>query len=258
LPTLANLAYQPIAFGVCNPAQAKGISSGPLDWTAATSYTLDPTQSNQLLEVRRIQSVFIDNSSSTGTTTVTIAGTYHVLRVAPNSQAYLPIVASDRPVFLIENASGDGSTRIVLLNVPLLAGLWRTPPDVSTNLLTVPNNINLPPWFVSGAGVSATGPTTLQTGTDTSSIAQFIAPKAGTAYRVNCIVSCPVGTVFIAVYAADFSSSYGSQLVTLSGFPQVIHFQTIRIPAGVTSAVFELDFSGTAGNVATITGSQVF
>lgn len=139
MAVLNGLAYTPIAFDVPTPEKgqpgpAKSIGTGPLDWTAAALYILDPTQSNQLLEVQNIQSLFIDNASTTGTTTITVAGTGHVLRIPPQSQGFLPLIAGDRPVIQIANASGDGSSQVWLLNIPVLGVLWSNQNPNSLNI----------------------------------------------------------------------------------------------------------------------------
>lgn len=128
LPILANLAYQPIAYDVPgeDQAQAKAINTGPLSWTAAGAYTLDPTQSNQLLEVQNIQSIFVDNYN-TGTLIITVGGSGQVLRVPPKSQAFLPLIAGDRPVLTFANAGANGSSQAWLMNVPALGVVWQLP-----------------------------------------------------------------------------------------------------------------------------------
>jgi hypothetical protein len=125
---LSNLAYQPIAYGVPNndAAEAKSLYTGPLDWSANVTYTLDPTQSNQQLEMQNIQSVFIDNPG-TGTLTITVTGTWQILRVPPKSQAFLPLIASDRPVVTFANTSGNGSSQVWLLNIPVSGLMWTLP-----------------------------------------------------------------------------------------------------------------------------------
>jgi hypothetical protein len=126
---LTGLAYIPIAYGIPegDSRNAKVVNTGLLNWTTAALYILDPTQNNQMLEMQSIQSVFVDNYNSTGTTWITVSGTGHIVRVAPKSQAWLPLLASDRPVLTIQNASGNGTSQIWLSNVPALGGTWTLP-----------------------------------------------------------------------------------------------------------------------------------
>lgn len=128
MPILANLAFTPIAFGVPNEdnTHAKGVNSGPLNWAAASNYTLDPTQSNQMIEMQNIQSVFIDNNN-TGTLVITVAGTGHTLRIPPKSQAFMPLIAGDRPVISFTNTGGVGQSQVWLLNIPALGVVWTLP-----------------------------------------------------------------------------------------------------------------------------------
>lgn len=129
MPTLNNLAFQPIAFDVpCqDPANAKSIATGILDWTVNPSYALDPTQSNQLLEVQNIQSVFVDNYLSTGTLIITVSGTGHIIRIPPKSQAFLPLICSDRPVLTFSNSSGNGQSQAWILNILASGVVWTLP-----------------------------------------------------------------------------------------------------------------------------------
>lgn len=126
---LTGLAFVPIAYGVPDgdSKQAKCVNTGFLNWATANSYLLDPTQNNQLLEMQSIQSLFIDNYATTGTTIITVSGTGHVIRVAPKSQAWMPLLASDRPVLTIQNTSGNGQSQIWLANVPAVGGTWTLP-----------------------------------------------------------------------------------------------------------------------------------
>lgn len=124
------------------------------------------------------------------------------------------------------------------------------------NILVNPSAINLSPWFVSGTGASATSATTLQTASSGStSISQTVTVTASTSYTASVTVAASSGPLFFAIYPTDFSTTYGSQTVTLTTSPQTLSF-TSSIPAGVTSAIFELDFDSSTGLVATITNAQ--
>jgi hypothetical protein len=129
---LKGLAYQPIAFQVPDSepdtlGAAKAVNSGILDWTATGIYILDPTQSNRMLGMQNIQSVFVDNYNTTGTTILTIPSTGHIIRIPPKAQAYLPLIASDRPVVQITNSSSNGTSQVWLLNIPALGVVWTLP-----------------------------------------------------------------------------------------------------------------------------------
>lgn len=126
---LNGLAFQPIAFDVPgqSPTTAKSVNTGVLSWLSANQYIVDPTTSNQLLEMQNIQSVFVDNYNTSGTTLITVAGTGHIIRVAPKSQCFMPLIASDRPVITITNTSGNGTSQVWILNIPALGVIWSLP-----------------------------------------------------------------------------------------------------------------------------------
>lgn len=126
---LTGLAFIPIAFGVPEgeAKNAKVVNTGILNWATAATYLLDPTQNNQLLEMQSIQSVFVDNYLSTGQTIISVSGTGHIVRVAPKSQAWLPLMAGDRPVLTIQNVSGNGSSQLWISNTPAVGGSWTLP-----------------------------------------------------------------------------------------------------------------------------------
>lgn len=129
MPVLSGLAYIPIAYDVPNgdQSQAKAVTTGTLVWTGGvSSYTLDPTQSNQLLEMQNIQSVFVDNYN-TGTLLISVSGTGQVLRIPPKSQAFLPLIAGDRPILTFTNVGNNGTSQAWLLNYPALGVVWALP-----------------------------------------------------------------------------------------------------------------------------------
>jgi hypothetical protein len=77
------------------------------------------TQSNQLLELQNIQSVFFDNSQCSAQLLITILGTNHVLTCPANSQGFLPIIASDRPVIEFASSASAGFSQAWLLTAPV-------------------------------------------------------------------------------------------------------------------------------------------
>lgn len=129
--TLSGLAYTPIAFDIPNSdnREAKCVNLGPLNWTGSqayvTNYVFDPTQSNQLLDMQNIQSIFVDNNVD-GPTFITISGTNQLLRVPARSQAYLPILAGDRPIITIFSSVTAGITQVWVLNTPTTGAVWAT------------------------------------------------------------------------------------------------------------------------------------
>jgi hypothetical protein len=78
------------------------------------------------LEVQNIQSIFIDNYN-TGTLIITVSGSGQVLRVPPKSQAFLPLIAGDRPVLTFTNVGANGSSQAWLMNIPALGVIWSVP-----------------------------------------------------------------------------------------------------------------------------------
>lgn len=120
---LHNLAAQPIAFDVpCSGAKA--VNSGPLDWTAATTYILDVTQNNQLLDMQNIQSIYVDNLASSGALNILVAGTGQTLQIPAGKHGYLQLLCSDRPIFQFTNTSGNGTSNIWLMNIPVASFIW--------------------------------------------------------------------------------------------------------------------------------------
>lgn len=127
MPILNGLAYQPIAFDVPSGIiQAKSVNTGLLSWVGQSLYTLDPSISNQLLEMQNIQSIFLDNYN-TGTTIITVLTTGHIIRVPPKSQCFMPLIAGDRPVITFSNTGGNGSSQAWLMNIPALGVVWNLP-----------------------------------------------------------------------------------------------------------------------------------
>jgi hypothetical protein len=127
------------------------------------------------------------------------------------------------------------------------------------NILVNPASINVSPWNASGTGVTTPSATTLQTGAGASSLAQTISVTPAQTYQCQVTVqgSAAAGNVFCTLYATDYSTNYGSASVGLTTSAQLLAWSS-SIPAGVTSVIFELDFSSTASAIETITGAAVF
>lgn len=119
---LSGLAYQAIAFDVpCSGAKA--VATGPMLFDSThLSYILDPTQSNQLLDVQNIQSIFVDNSGG-GLLTITVSGTGFTLKVPAASQCFMPLICGDRPVVTFASDIG-GTVQAWLCNTPATGVIW--------------------------------------------------------------------------------------------------------------------------------------
>jgi hypothetical protein len=112
MTNLVRMAFIPVGSG---DDVRKVINTGPLDWTLDNAYVLDTTQSNQLLEVQNLQSIFIDNPG-TGQLVISVSVTQFTLRIAPGSQAFVSLFCTDRPVITFSNSSGNGKSQCWLVN----------------------------------------------------------------------------------------------------------------------------------------------
>jgi hypothetical protein len=123
---LSGLAFQAIAFDVPTSG-AKCVATGLMLFDAShLSWTLDPTQSNQLLEMQNIQSIYVDNTANQSDLTITVSGTGHRIKVPAFGQGFLPLICGDRPVITFTGGSISGSAQAWLLNTPALGCVWVT------------------------------------------------------------------------------------------------------------------------------------
>jgi hypothetical protein len=127
---LSGLAYQPISTG---PVSHKVVNSGLLDWTAQTSYQIDVRQSTRLAELQDIQSVFVDNTLTTGALVITSRSNGFKLRVAPGAMGSFPfLAASDSPFITVKNTSGSGQSQLWFANVPAIGGVSYVAPPLGS------------------------------------------------------------------------------------------------------------------------------
>lgn len=120
---LSQLAFQPVAFDSPENGSAKAINTGIMNFSKG-AVIFDPTQSNQLLEVKNIQGIFVDNYNSSATLVITVIGTGQVLRVPMKAQAFLPLIASDRPVIQFTCSDNAAAPQAWILNVPTSPLIW--------------------------------------------------------------------------------------------------------------------------------------
>lgn len=90
-----------------------------------------------------IQTIFVDNSASSGTLTIQASQTNQVLQVPPLSQAYLPILAPNPPLLTFGAIGGAIAAHIQLMNVPMPIGVWNTvsPASGSTSVTLISRSL---------------------------------------------------------------------------------------------------------------------
>lgn len=123
MPTLSQLAYIPITWGVpCEEARfGKCIFLGQLDLTLGP-YVYDPSQSPQTADMK-IQSIYIDNAV-TGNTRVHVSGTNWMVRIPIYKLGFFPLLCGDRPVFTITSEAASSPTRIYLTTLPITGYMY--------------------------------------------------------------------------------------------------------------------------------------
>lgn len=118
------------------PAPQEGPRAIPLnlDFTTATGNTsilLDLKQAQAMAHVQYIQTVYVDNSGSSGPTNFNVQGLNQNVTIPGGYQAYIPILAINPPVLVVSNNS-NVRVPIQLLNFPLPPCVWPAAGGVPT------------------------------------------------------------------------------------------------------------------------------
>lgn len=93
------------------------------DFSVTSSYLLDLQQQIQNNQFSRAQTIFVDNSANSSPVSITWTGTGQILQIPGNSQAYLPVLTTQRPMAVVASA-GTGKCYVHILNVPISPAVW--------------------------------------------------------------------------------------------------------------------------------------
>lgn len=91
--------------------------------SGATEYVVDAQQALVQKKIDRIQSVFIDNADNPETVTLLCNITNMRVVIPPNSQAWMPILVTENPVFTFRS-TGNIDVPFFFCNVPMPAHVW--------------------------------------------------------------------------------------------------------------------------------------
>lgn len=188
-----------------------------LDFTSSDVVNIDFTLAGQEGKITAIQSIWADNSQSSGPLTIDVAGTGQRIVVPAGYQGTIPVIAATRPKMRCTCAAVT-RVGVVWLNVPMPVGVWNTgaalPKGADAYIVTTggvpvvafatatanayitnPNTATESLWVdpVNAAGLVSPG----VNGTTTELVAgQSYAPPTGARISVNAATS---GHAFVAV-----------------------------------------------------------
>lgn len=94
-----------------------------IDFTGAVSAQIDFTLATMSAKITAIQSLWFDNTNNSESVEIDVQGTGQVITVPAGAQGTFPVIASNRPKFIL-TSSGNVIVRTCWLNVPLPANLW--------------------------------------------------------------------------------------------------------------------------------------
>ena len=96
-----------------------------MNWTATDEFTIDFSAAINLKTIDSIQSFFVDNFNNSNDLQILVGGTNQLLVVPAASQAYLPVIAREYPVFTFTSAQlANQLTRILANNFPTPTHVW--------------------------------------------------------------------------------------------------------------------------------------
>src|SRR5215471_13121965 len=123
-----NQGFVPNTRGISNQSQPAGNVAKTLPFTAtlssATPITLDLQNSQFRGIIDQVQSVFVDNADNPSSLSITTTTGQRVV-CPPNSQAWLPLLSSNPPLFVFASSGGVDVT-VFLCNIPMPVDVWAT------------------------------------------------------------------------------------------------------------------------------------
>jgi hypothetical protein len=114
------------------PPEGPKVVSTLLNFTSTSQLTVDFTIANQQQTITAVQSIWVDNSSNGSTLSIYCIGTQQNVVIPAGWQGTVPIIAANRPKFLV-TTTGGVEVNLLWLNVPLTSNLWN-PSDASARI----------------------------------------------------------------------------------------------------------------------------
>lgn len=119
------------------------------NFPTAASYLIDLTLTMQQTRITVIQSMFLDCSQATASTTVSVQGTQLVIELEAGDQGYFPLLVPETGAKITVASASTKPVTIILLNVPVPASVWHTSASGAASSVT----ISAPLAPVSSAGI---------------------------------------------------------------------------------------------------------
>lgn len=123
------------------------------NFPTAASYLIDLTLTMQQTRITVIQSMFLDCSQATASTTVSVQGTQLVIELEAGDQGFFPLLVPETGAKITIASTSTKPVTIILLNVPVPASVWHTSASGAGGAVTA--SITAPLAPNSGAGVDA-------------------------------------------------------------------------------------------------------
>lgn len=94
-----------------------------IDFTVASTAQIDFTLATMGAKITAIQSLWFDNSNNSESVEIDVQGTGQVITVPAGAQGTFPVIAANRPKFVL-SSPGNVIVKTCWLNVPLPSNLW--------------------------------------------------------------------------------------------------------------------------------------
>jgi hypothetical protein len=96
----------------------------PLDFSQATTFTLDLQNLMQRGFISMIQGVFLDNSANPATLAISFNGAGQTIKIAPNRQGYRIVLCPNPVNSIVFSSTGGVAVSVNLLNFPVTNSDW--------------------------------------------------------------------------------------------------------------------------------------
>jgi hypothetical protein len=200
-----------------------------IDFSLGASFNLDLSQVQSQGAIDSVQSLYIDNSLSTGNLTILMGLTNQSVIIPPGAQAYIPVLQGNPPVLQFALSTGTNAVNVQLMNFFVPPCVWFTnglPVNDLTLAAVIANggvNVNAAPYTVTvptnGSGTITTGGVAQVLFTANAARKRFTISNPSTATEIlqfgytatGGLIDLPPGTTW---NEADFSVSGDAIYIT--------------------------------------------
>jgi hypothetical protein len=216
-----------------------------LDFTTQTQYLADLTAQQQQAKISMVQTIYVDNSLASVPLICVMSNSNQIIRVAPFSQAYIPVVLTNKLAIAFSSTSGL-VIPAMLMNIAMNAYQWQSNgapsyngsgallvSDPALEAAVVSGYIQSREFYTAGDGsivANYAGTKTIQGLLTTTAAATLITGAPGWMLKTLTVAAMPNTTLAAAgILTATLAESGGSTIAVGDVFAPT------AVPTGLTA-----------------------